>query len=92
MGEETNATPTSDTTQVSKRGYTPPKGRRTRPRNDTGQRRRAFGPVAQWITFAIALLVIIVIVIMVTGGGDFNPLNDDDSVGVPATTDATSPS
>jgi hypothetical protein len=91
MEEETNATRTSGTTRVSKSGYTPPKGRRTRPRNDTGERRRAFGPVAQWITFAIAMLVIVVIVIMVTGGGDFNPLNDDDPSGAPAITDSTSP-
>ncbi len=86
MADDSDATGTSDSTTASgeeKRSYTAPKGRPTRARGDTGQRRRAFGPVAQWITFAIALLVIVVIVIMVTGGGDFNPLNDDDPVGAP---------
>lgn len=83
MADDTNATDTSGTTPTSKSSYTAPKGRPTRTRSDTGERRRAFGPVAQWITFAIALLVLIVIVIMMTGGGDFNPLNDDDSVGAP---------
>ena len=36
----------------------------------------AFGPVAQWITLAAAIVVIVVIAILVTNGGDFNP-NDD---------------
>lgn len=84
MADETNATDTSDAASGSKKAYTAPKGRPTRARSDTGARRRAFGPVAQWITFAIALLVAIVIVIMVTGGGDFNPLNDDNPSGAPA--------
>ena len=90
MADETNATETSDTTPTSKKNYTAPKGRPTRARSDTGRRRRAFGPVAQWITFAIAVIVVIVIVIMITGGGDFNPLNDDDPIGAPAATRAAS--
>lgn len=88
MADETNTTGTSDLTSGSKKSYTAPKGRPTRARGDTGEQRRAFGPVAQWITAAIAVIVIVVIVIMVTGGGDFNPLNDDDPVGAPAAADA----
>jgi hypothetical protein len=89
MADDSNATETSDVAPASKKAYTPPKGRPTRARSDTGERRRAFGPVAQWITFAIALLVIVVIAIMVTGGGDFNPLNDDNPVGAPAAAEPT---
>lgn len=84
MAEDTNGTDTSEATPSNTRGYTAPKGRPTRARSDTGVRRRAFGPVAQWITFTIALLVVVVIVIMITGGGDFNPLNDDNPTGGPA--------
>ena len=78
MADDTNRTQTDR----GRRAYTAPKGRPTRSRGRTGARRRAFGPVAQWITFAIAVIVIVLIVIMVTGGGDFNPLNDD-TLGVP---------
>lgn len=67
-GQETGGTP--------KKAYTPPKGRPTRARSETDDRRRAFGPVAQWITLAVAIVVIVVIIILVTNGGDFNP-NDD---------------
>ena len=75
---DTTDAPRSTTNATGgKRHYTAPKGRPTRGRSDTGFRPRAFGPVAQWITFAIAVIVIVVIIIMVTGGGDFNPLNDD---------------
>lgn len=73
-----DASDTESAASTSKKGYTPPKGRPTRGRNEAPNDRRAFGPVAQWITFAIAVLVIIVVIIMVTGGGDFNPFNDDD--------------
>ncbi len=88
MADDSNATETSDAAPASKKAYTAPKGRPTRARGATGERRRAFGPVAQWITFAIAVLVIVVIAIMVTGGGDFNPLNDDNPVGAPAAADS----
>lgn len=84
MADDTNETESSDSAPGSKKAYTAPKGRPTRAQSDTGERRRAFGPVAQWITFAIALVVVVVIAIMVTGGGDFNPLNDDNPVGAPA--------
>lgn len=73
-----DASETAAAASTSKKGYTPPKGRPTRGRNEVPDERPAFGPVAQWITFAIAVLVVIVVIIMVTGGGDFNPFNDDD--------------
>ncbi len=66
----------SDTSGRGK-AYTPPKGRPTRGRGDRGPNRRAFGPVAQWITFALALVVAVAIIILITGGGDFNPFDDD---------------
>ena len=62
--------------RTAKKGYTAPKGRPTRARDEVADRRRAFGPVAQWITLAAAIVVIVVIAILVTNGGDFNP-NDD---------------
>jgi hypothetical protein len=75
---DTTEAPRSTTNATGgKRHYTAPKGKPTRARHDTGFRPRAFGAVAQWITLAIAVIVIVVIIIMVTGGGDFNPLNDD---------------
>lgn len=69
----------SDRTRTPK-GYTPPKGAPTRARGQVGGRRRLFGPVAQWIALAIAIVVVVAIIIALTGGGDFNPL-DDDSLG-----------
>lgn len=66
-----------DRPQTTKKSYTPPKNRPTRARNADGTRRRAFGPVAQWITLALSLIVLIAIIIIITNGGDFNPLNDD---------------
>ena len=66
----------------SKKGYTAPKGRPTRARDDVDDQRRAFGPVAQWITLALAIVVAVVVVIMLTDGGDFNPFDDDN--GAPA--------
>ncbi len=89
MPDETNGTTNAATPEPPSKRYTPPKGRPTRSRGDTGQRQRAFGPVAQWITFVIAVILVVVVIIMVTGGGDFNPLNDDDTVGAPAATSAT---
>jgi hypothetical protein len=78
MADDTQRT-TSGTT--AKKGYTPPKGRPTRARDDDGRRRRAFGPVAQWITLIIAALVLVALIIIITNGGDYNPYNND---GAPA--------
>lgn len=75
-GSTTSAT--NGSTSGSRRSYTAPKGRPTRARGERGPNRRAFGPVAQWITAAIALIVIVAIIILVTGGGDFNPFNEDE--------------
>lgn len=77
----------SDTTDGKGKAYTPPKGRPTRARGERGPNRRAFGPVAQWITFAIALIVAVVIIVLITGGGDFNPFNDDEPTRNPLTAD-----
>lgn len=74
---------TTDDEHRDKKGYTPPKGRPTRGRNEVDDRRRAFGPVAQWITLALAFALAVWIVIAVTNGGDFNPINDDDPFGAP---------
>lgn len=59
-----------------KKGATPPKGRPTRARNDTGDRARVFGPVAQWITAAVIVALIVIVLVLITDGGDFNPFND----------------
>lgn len=61
--------------QTPKKGFTPPKGRPTRARNEVGTERRAFGPTAQWVavTFLIALLFVLLIVLF--DGGDFNPFD-----------------
>lgn len=76
-----------DTQQTTKKkAYTPPKGRPTRARDDDGARRRAFGPVAQWITLALAALVAVAVIIIVTNGGDFNPY--DNGQPAPVTVDA----
>jgi hypothetical protein len=76
-----------------KKGYTPPKGRRTRGRDEVDVRRRAFGPVAQWVTLALAVVVVVVVVILVTNGGDFNPYDDDNGApaGSPVAAPAASP-
>lgn len=78
----------SDTTSGRNKAYTPPKGRPTRARGERGANRRAFGPVAQWITFALALIVAVVIIVLITGGGDFNPFNDEEPTINPLTVDA----
>jgi hypothetical protein len=75
--KQTDSDSTSTPTPGSK-GYTAPKGRPTRARGERGPNRRAFGPIAQWITFAIALIVAVTIIILLTGGGDFNPFNEDE--------------
>lgn len=59
---------------------TPPKGRPTRKRDGDYRRRRAFGPVSQWIAVVLVLLLLFVVMVIATGGGDFNPFNDDDGV------------
>jgi hypothetical protein len=74
---------------VSRRAVTPPKGRPTRARNSRGARRRAFGPVAQWVTVALLVALIVVVLVLATDGGDFNPFDDEElpsQFGAPATT------
>lgn len=75
--KQTDSDTSSSGSSAPRKAYTPPKGRPTRARSDRGGNRRAFGPVAQWITFAIALVVAVVIIILITGGGDFNPFDDE---------------
>ncbi len=60
-----------------KHGITPPKGRPTRSRTGRSYDRRVFGPVWQWIAFALFLTVLFIVLVMVTNGGDFNPFNQD---------------
>lgn len=62
-----------------KRGVTPPKGRPTRSRSGVYRNKRVFGPVAQWIGVVVLLLMLFVVLIIATGGGDFNPFNNDGS-------------
>ena len=82
MADETTDTNTTDS--GGKKGYTPPKNRPTRARDDLEPDRRVFGPVAQWITFAIVVVVAVTILIIVTDGGDFNPFDDEGNpVGAP---------
>lgn len=77
---------TTDTNATGKKGYTAPKGRPTRTRDGIESDKRVFGPVAQWITFAIVVLIAVTILIIVTDGGDFNPFDDEGNpVGAPAT-------
>lgn len=61
-----------------KKGVTPPKGRPTRARDATGNRKRAFGPIAQWATVALIVALIVVVLVLITDGGDFNPFDDDE--------------
>jgi hypothetical protein len=69
----------SDTepTAGPKKAVTPPKGRPTRPRDGELPRKRAFGPVAQWITVALLVVLAVAALILITDGGDFNPFNDE---------------
>lgn len=76
--------PTADDDSGHGKAYTAPKGRPTRARNEVEDNRRAFGPVAQWITLALAFALGIWILIAITDGGDFNPFNEDDPFGAPA--------
>ena len=59
-----------------KRAVTPPKGKPTRSRHDIRTNRRVFGPVSQWIAITVLLILAFVVLIILTGGGDFNPLNN----------------
>ena len=82
MADETTDT---NSNAAGKKNYTPPKNRPTRTRNGYGPDKRVFGPVAQWITFAIVVLVAVAILIIVTGGGNFNPFDEEGNlVGAPA--------
>lgn len=75
MADETNH---NERQMTKKKGYTPPKNRPTRARSQRPDRRRAFGPVAQWITVVLTVALIITVIILLTNGGDFNPNNDLD--------------
>ena len=65
-----------------KKGITPPKGRPTRPRDAHFGDRRVFGPLAQWFAVVLLLVLVFALLIMLTGGGDFNPLNDQTGAGI----------
>lgn len=62
-----------------KRGITPPKGKPTRARDEMPSNKRVFGPVSQWIAFVVLLIMVFVVLVILTNGGDFNPLNQNDS-------------
>jgi hypothetical protein len=70
------------TQDTSPKRTTAPKGRPTRSRNGRYRNRRAFGPTAQWIAAALALVVAFIIAFLLLDGGDFNPFNDDTAHGV----------
>ena len=79
--QRTQQQPSStDPNGSSKKSVTPPKGRPTRPRSGSGPRKRAFGPVAQWITVALLLALVVVVLMLITDGGDFNPFDDDEQI------------
>lgn len=61
--------------QTSKKGFTPPKGRPTRGRDEVVSEKRAFGPTAQWVAAAFLVALIFVTVIVLLDGGDFNPFD-----------------
>jgi hypothetical protein len=64
---------TADTERATgKRNYTAPKGRPTRPRSAVDDQRRVFGPVAQWLTFALLLLIAVLVLIIITQGNDLD--------------------
>ncbi len=70
--------PDTESTAARKKAVTPPKGRPTRPRDGDLRRKRAFGPVAQWITVALLLVLVVAALILITDGGDFNPFDDEE--------------
>lgn len=63
--------------QTPKKGFTPPKGRPTRARNERVGGRRVFGPTAQWIAAAFLIALIFITIIVLLDGGDFNVFNGD---------------
>lgn len=65
--------------QTPKKGFTPPKGRPTRGRNEVDVERRVFGPTAQWIAAAFLLALIFITIIVLFDGGDFNPFDSGHS-------------
>lgn len=69
-----------------KRGITPPKGKPTRSRSGSYGGKRVFGPVWQWIAVTVLLILAFLALIILTGGGDFNPFNDDGQAGAAAAT------
>ena len=66
---------------ATKRGVTPPKGRPTRPRHATFDRKRVFGATAQWIAVTVLIIMIFAVIFILTDGGDFNPFNDGGRTG-----------
>ena len=66
----------SDTSKATKKGFTPPKGRPTRGRDESPGQRRVFGPTAQWIAAAFAIALVLVVVIVLFDGGDFGVFHD----------------
>jgi hypothetical protein len=86
----TAADPTDPARNASRRNVTPPKGRPTRARSGSGRRQRAFGPVAQWVTVGLLVVLVVVVIVLVTDGGDFNPFDEDQQLpsefGAPALT------
>lgn len=65
----------STSNNTSKRGFTPPKGRPTRARNEVAREHRVFGSTARWIAFAFVLVLVFVAVVVLLDGGDFNVLD-----------------
>lgn len=65
---------------VTKKAVTPPKGRPTRARSWSGSQKRAFGPLAQWVTVGVLVALIVIVLVLITDGGDFNPFNQDDDL------------
>lgn len=63
--------------QTPKKGFTPPKGRPTRGRNEQVREKRIFGPTAQWIAAIFFIALIFLTVIVLLDGGDFNVFNSD---------------
>ena len=88
---DTSSTGSSTGRSARSRNYTAPKGRPTRPRSAVDHQRRVFGPVAQWLAFAVLLVIAVIVLIIITDGGDFNPF-DDGTTGAPALRSLASPS
>lgn len=63
---------------AAKKSTTPPKGRPTRARDGRGRRKRVFGPVAQWVTVALAVALVVIVLVVITDGGDFNPFDEEE--------------